>query len=76
MKRTQMQTVVNHVVVQSDYLMEFINDKSTNAVDRMCFMKELKDLCDFLLEARKMRFNVDNGCYPLDKKIAKLGSND
>ena len=75
MKRMQMQKVVDYVNVQSDYLWEFINDKSTSPKDRAEFLNDLNSLCSFMLEAREKGFNVDNSCYPLDKKLAKLGGN-
>lgn len=71
MKRSSMQTVVDYVNVQSDFLWEFINDKNTLPEDRAEFLSNLKDLCDFLIEARDKGFNVDNTTYPLDKKVAK-----
>lgn len=75
MKRMQMQKVVDYVNVQSDYLWEFINDESTSPKDRAEFLNDLNSLCNFMLEAREKGFNVDNSCYPLDKKVAKLGGN-
>lgn len=75
MKKAQMQTVVDYVNVQTDYLWEFINDESICPDDRAAFLKELNDLCTFMLEARKLGFDVSKSCYSLDKKVAKLGGN-
>lgn len=75
MKRTQMQTVVDCVNVQSDCLWEFINDKNTHPKDRAQFLKELNDLCTFMLEAQKKGFDVSKSCYSLDKKVARLVGN-
>lgn len=73
MTKKQMQTVVDTVNVQSDYLWEFINDGHTLPEDRAKFLGDLNDLCTFMLEAREKGLNVNNSCYPLDKKVAKLG---
>ena len=73
MTKKQMQTVVDAVNVQSDCLWEFINDNSTLPEDRAKFLSDLNDLCAFMLKAREKGLDVDKSCYPLDKKVAKLG---
>lgn len=72
MKRSEMQTVVDYVNVQSDYLYEFMYDKTTNDEDRVEFKSNLADLCKFMQEAKAKGFDVTNACYPLDKKLEVL----
>lgn len=69
MTRKELQTVVDYVNVQSDYLYEFIRDKTTNDEDKVQFKNELANLCKFMQEAKNKGLNVANACYPLDKKI-------
>lgn len=72
MKRKAFQTVVDYINVQSDYLYEFMNDKTVNDKDRIEFKKDLTDLCEFMQAAKDKGFNVDNNCYPLTKKLEVL----
>lgn len=72
MKRSEMQTVVDYVNVQSDYLYEFMNDRTVNDKDRVEFKNDLADLCKFMQEAKNKGLNVANACYPLDKKLEVL----
>ena len=75
MTKKAMQTVVDCVNVQSDALWEFINDEHTHPEDRQEFLNELNNLCTFMLEAQKKGLNISKSCYPLDKKVARLGGN-
>jgi len=72
MKRSEMQTVVDCVNVQSDYLYEFMCDKTTNAEDRIKFKKDLADLCKFMQEAKTRGLDITNAYYPLEKKLEVL----
>lgn len=72
MKKSEMQTVVDYVNVQSDYLYEFIRDKTVNDEDRVHFKNELANLCKFMQEAKDKGFDVANACYPLDNKLKEV----
>lgn len=72
MKRKAFQTVVDYVNVQSDYLYEFINDKTVNDEDKAIFKKDLTNLCEFMQVAKDKGFNVDDNCYSLAKKLEML----
>lgn len=72
MKRKAFQTVVDYINVQSDYLYEFMNDKTVNDKDRIKFKEDLTDLCEFMQAAKAKGFNADNSCYPLAKKLEVL----
>lgn len=72
MKREAFQTVVDYINVQSDYLYEFINDKTVNDEDKVIFKKDLTNLCEFMQAAKDKGFNVDDNCYSLDKKLEVL----
>jgi len=72
MTRKEFQTVVDYVNVQSDYLYEFMRDKTTNNEDRVEFKNDLTDLCKFMQEAKDRGFDVTNNCYSLDSKLEVL----
>lgn len=63
MKRIAMQRVVNCICVESDYYYEWIGRGETEWVE------PLRDLMDFLTEANKKGFNVDNGIYKYTDKL-------
>lgn len=72
MTKKQMQTVVDAVNVQSDYYFEFLHDKDVDAEDKETYRKDLGDLCIFMQRAKEMGFDVENRCYPLERKVAIL----
>ena len=69
MKRKAMQTVVDYINVQSDYLYEFIKDKTVNERDKIEFKKDLTNLCEFMQAAKDKGFDINSNCYPLERKI-------
>lgn len=72
MTRKQMQTVVDVVNAQSDCYFEALHDKDVNAEDKETLRKELGALCIFMQEAEKKGFNIENKCYPLERKVKAL----
>lgn len=67
--KSEMQVVVNYLLVQHDWLFEMIMDKNM-PLDDTCREDE-RVLRKFLLHAKEKGLSIES-MYPMDKKIKEL----
>lgn len=72
MTKKQMQTVVDVVSVQGDFLYELLQDRNVSAEDKEIYREELRDLCSFVQKAGELGLSIDDSSYSLKEKVAML----
>lgn len=72
MTKKQMQTVVDVVCVQSDFLYELLHDRDVCTEDKEIYREELRDLCSFVQKAGELGLSIDDSSYSLKEKVAML----
>ena len=70
--KSEMQVVVNCLLVQHDCLFEIIMDKHTSPNDIITVREDERILRKFLLQAKEKGLEVENSMYSMDKKIKEL----
>lgn len=70
--KSEMQVVVDYLLVQHDSLFECAVDKSLPEDDRETCKRDEAVVRKFLLAAKEKGLNIDRALYPMDKKIAEL----
>lgn len=72
MTKKQMQTIVDVVCVQGDFLYELLQDRDVCAEDKEIYREELRDLCSFVQKAGELGLSIDDSSYSLKEKVAML----
>ena len=70
--KSEMQVVVDYLLVQHDTLFECVVDKDLPEDDREYCKRDEAIVRKFLLAAKEKGLDIDKALYPMDKKIAEL----
>ena len=74
--KTEMQVVVDYLLVQHDSLFECALSKDLPEDDREWCRRDEAIVRKFLLAAKEKGLNIDKALYPMNKKIAELSKEE
>lgn len=70
--KSEMQVVVDYLLVQHDTLFEMAVDKNAHAEDRESARKDEKVIRKFLLACKEKGLNIEHAMYSMERKVKTL----